>query len=93
MIDTECLRTIIAGRIFDKLSEDSRRELQIYDGTLLSADDSSIRVYGKAVMNIELGDKHVRHMVLVAEIAKEGLIGTDFLRAHGIVFDFANNNI
>ena len=54
---------MIAGRIFDKLSEDSRPELQFFDGTLLSADDSPIRVYGKAVMNIQLGDKHVRHMV------------------------------
>ena len=75
-----CSRAIIAGRIFDKLSEDSKPELQVYDGTLLSADDSAIRVYGKAVMNIQQGDKHVRHMVLVAEIANEGLIGMDFLR-------------
>ena len=44
-------------------------------------------------MNIQLGDKHVRHMVLVAEIDNEGLIGTDFLRAHGIVIDFANNRV
>ena len=44
-------------------------------------------------MNIQLGDKHVRHMVLVAEIANEGLIGTDFLRTHGIVIDFANNRV
>ena len=39
MIDTGCSRTIIAGRIFDKLSEDSRPELQVYDETLLSADE------------------------------------------------------
>ena len=32
-------------------------------------------------------------MVLVAEIANEGLISTDFLRAHGIVIDFANNKV
>ena len=48
-------------------------------------------VYGKAIMNIQLGDKHVRH--IVAEIANEWLIGTDFLRAHGIVIDFANNKV
>ena len=57
----------------------------------MSADDSPIGVYGKAVMNIQLGDKHVRHMVLVAEIANEGLIGKDVLRTHAIVIDFANN--
>ena len=44
-------------------------------------------------MNIQLGDKHVRQMVLVAEIANEGLIGTDCLRTHGIVIDFANNRV
>ena len=32
-------------------------------------------------------------MILVAEIANEGLIGTDFLRAHGIIIDFANNRV
>ena len=42
-------------------------------------------------MNIQLGDKHVRQMVLVAEIANEGLKGTDFLRVH--VIDFANNRV
>ena len=50
-------------------------------------------MYGKAVINIQLGDKHGRHKVLVAEIANEGLIGTDCLRTHGIVFDFANNRV
>ena len=50
-------------------------------------------MYGKAVMNIQLGDKHVRHMVLVAEIANEGLIGTHFLRTLRIVTDFANNRV
>ena len=44
-------------------------------------------------MNIQLADKHVRHMVLVAEISNEGLIGTDFLRAHGIVIDFINTKV
>ena len=65
MIDTGCSRAIIAGRIFEKILEDNRPELLFYYGTLLSADDSPIRVF----------DKHVRHMLLVADIANEGLIG------------------
>ena len=32
-------------------------------------------------------------MVLVAEIANEGLIGRDFLRTHGIMIDFVNNRV
>ena len=32
-------------------------------------------------------------MVLVAEIANEGFIGTDFLRTHWIVIDFVNNRV
>ena len=67
--------------------------IQFYDGTLLPADDSPIRVFGKAIMNIQLRDKHVRHMVLVAQIANEGLIGTDFLRTHGIIINFAKNRV
>ena len=88
-----CSRTIIAGSVFDRIPEGSHPELQCFDGTLLSADDSPIRVFGKAIMNIQLGDKHGGHMVLVAEIANEGLIGTDFLRTHGIIIDFANHRV
>ena len=30
-------------------------------------------------------------MVLVADVANKGLVGTDFLRAHWIIMDFAAN--
>ena len=35
----------------------------------------------------------MRHKVLVADITNEGLIGTEFLRTHGMVLDFANNQV
>ena len=66
-----------------------RPQLDEYEGTLLSADDSPIKVHGWAEMNIKKGNKLMRHMVLVNDIANEGLIGTGFLRANQMIIDFA----
>ena len=44
-------------------------------------------------MNIQIRNKLKRHIVLVADIASEGLLGTDFLRLHQMIIDFAANKI
>ena len=35
-----------------------------------------------------IGNKLVGHMILVVDIANEGLVGTDFLMVHRIIIDF-----
>ena len=67
--------------------------LKEYNGILLSADNSPINVYGRAEMNVQIGKKLMRHPVLVADISNEGLIGTDFLKTHKMVLDFAANKV
>lgn len=93
LIDTGCTPTIIASRVYNRLSADNRPELKEYRGILLSADDSTIKVLGRAEMNVQIGRKVMRHPILVADIGNEGLIGTDFLRTHKMVLDFADNKV
>ena len=50
-----CSRTIVAARVFEKFPDDSRPQLEEFEGTLVSADDTPIRVYGQAEMNIQIG--------------------------------------
>ena len=59
----------------------------------MSADDSPLKVYGRAKINIKFGQSWFSHSVLVADITNEGLIGIDFLMQHGITLDFANKTI
>ena len=80
-------------RIFNNLPVDDKPELEQYKGVLLSADNSPIKVYGRAQMNVRIGKKSMRHPVLIADISNEGLIGTDFLKTHRMILDFAANKV
>ena len=63
--------------------------METYKGTLLSASNISIRVYGQAKMNVRIG----RHMILVVDIANEGLIGIDSLWAERKINDFVPSKV
>ena len=75
------------------MTDDEKPDLKEYDKTLVSADGSPLKVLGKTTLNIQIGKKLVQHPTLVAEIADEGLLGTDFMRRHGMVIDFADNKL
>jgi hypothetical protein len=68
-------------------------ELTPVDGTLVSADNGPIKIYGQAKMVVMLGPVSVLHTVIVADIANEGLIGSQFLREHGVILDFERHAV
>ena len=86
LIDTGCTTTIVSSRLYNSMKLDERPELTPCSRVLLSADDSSIGVLGQALMNIIVGDKLVQHKVLVTDVADDGSLGTDFLKAHQMIF-------
>ena len=57
----------------------SRSHLETYEGTLLSANNTLIPVYGQAQINVQIGNKLMRHMILMTDIANEGLISSEFI--------------
>ena len=93
LIDTGCTITIVSSRTFHHMKPDERPQLEPCPKRLLSADDSPIPVLGMATMNITVGTKLVQHQVIVADIADEGILGTDFFREHQVIIDFGRKKV
>ena len=93
LVDTGCTCTLVSERIFDAISHEQKPELIPYNGTLLSADDSPIAVRGKAVINIKIGSKWLRQMVIVAAVSNDGYLGMDFLESNQVNIDFGKKQI
>jgi transposase InsO family protein len=45
------------------------------------------------LLNIQIGKKWTQHTCIVAEIANDGILGTDYLKSHGLVIDFSTNRV
>ena len=93
LIDTGCTITIVSSRSYHLMQADERPQLKACTKQLLSADDSPITILGQAMMNIIVGKKLVQHTVIVADIADDGILGTDFLRQHQIIIDFGRKQV
>ena len=93
LVDTGCSTTILSTKKFMEIQPAARPELSPYVGTLLSADDTPLQVYGRAEVNLHLQGKDVRHPVIVADISNQGLLGLEFLQAGGLAIDFATQSI
>ena len=77
--DTGASRTIISTRVYNKISEASRPELD-HSACIVGAGGALIKGVGKAVFNISLGPLELQQEVFVADIEDEALLGYDILR-------------
>jgi transposase InsO family protein/predicted aspartyl protease len=93
LVDTGCTVTILSEKTYRQIPDDEKPDLIDYHKALVSADGSPLKVLGKVMLNIQIGKKLVQHTTLVAEISDEGLLGTDFMKKHGMVIDFATNKL
>ena len=48
---------------------------------------------GQMFLNIQIGNKLIQHNCVVADISNDGILGTDFMKAHGLVMDFSSNKV
>ena len=56
---------------------------------MLSVDKSPIDALGRATINVHIEETNVNHNALKANISNKGLLGLNFLQAHGMAIDFA----
>ena len=93
LVDTGCTITILSKERFLALKEEDRPTLVPYSRELRSVDDSAIEVLGATIFNVGIGNKWFQHSCIVADIANDGLFGVDFMKEHGVVIDFAQNQV
>ena len=88
LIDSGSTITIISPRLYDKIPESSRPQIEYSNDRIVLADGSIINVTGKCLVEMVIGNIEVQHAVTIANIEAEGLIGSDFLSQHGCVINF-----
>ena len=93
LLDTGSGVTILSTNVYQSLAVAERPDLQKYSKTLYSADESEISTLGQVFLNIQIGNKLTQHLCVVADISNDGILGTDFMKAHGLVMDFSSNKV
>ena len=93
LIDTGCTSTILSSRVWSQMDEEERPDLLPYSGHLMSADETPIKVQGRAIFHITLGEVQVQHSAIVADVMNDGLLGLDFMREHKMVVNFSTLEI
>ena len=80
-VDQAATETMIAPWIYEQIPEDVRPRLQPHTGGNASgAGGGNIRIWGKAIFELQLGPVKLVREALVAEITDEILLGDDIIR-------------
>ena len=79
-VDQAATETMIAPWIYEQIPEDVRPKLQPHTGGNASgAGGGNIRIWGKAIFELQLGPIKLAREALVAEITDEILLGDDII--------------
>jgi len=79
VLDTGATSTLISKRVYDAIPKESRPILQDVADTT-NADGGTLKPYGRADFEIELGQLMLTKQILVADIKDEALLGDDVIR-------------
>ncbi|XP_041467396.1 uncharacterized protein LOC121417729 [Lytechinus variegatus] len=87
LVDTGATNTLIGEKVFDQIEEIRRPELLPVTSVVLQADGSQLRIRGKSMLEVQIGDIVVTTMATVASLKNEGILGLDFLVKINAVLD------
>ncbi|XP_053395583.1 uncharacterized protein LOC123525908 [Mercenaria mercenaria] len=78
--DTSASRNILSSRVYHKLGDAERPPLKS-SARLKGAEGTPIKILGKAVFGMKLGELHLNREIIVADIEDDALLGYDILNA------------
>jgi predicted aspartyl protease len=87
MLDSGCQKSLLASRLVEP------RLIQPTEQRVFAANGTGIHVSGEATVTIQLGRIKTRLHVLISDEIDDGLLGEDWLRGEGIVWDFKRASI
>lgn len=84
LLDSGCDKTIISSRVYKKIGGNKHSALlqDVQCPRVELADGRQVKVHGCAVVQIWVGSAAVEHLVVIANIEGQGILGLDFLRRH-----------
>ena len=82
-LDTGSNVTILCRYLLDSWPQEDLPSLIPVNTQLVTATGECSPFYGKAEVEISLGNQKLKHQILFADIKNDGILGIDFLSANG----------
>ena len=87
LIDTGSSNTLISKEVFERIDESRRSCLQSGAKPVFQADGTPLSVFGRATVEVAVGDAGFVTEVKVARLQNEGILGLDLLMQMNAVLD------
>ncbi|XP_072030604.1 uncharacterized protein [Amphiura filiformis] len=87
LLDTGKSHTILTPNAYHSIPEDRRPKLESPHLILKQANGSAVNVWGKATVEVRVGNQYERVTIVVGEVTS-CMLGMDFLRRTGAKLDF-----
>ena len=79
-IDTGSSVTILGKHLLDQLPRDITSSIEHTKTKMLTVTGEVTPFLGKADFELGIGNQHLTHTLLIADIENDGILGMDFLR-------------
>ena len=93
LIDTGVTVSSLSKVCYENMHGCNSLPLEKVDRDVLSANGSSLGVYGKAYASIMLNGTSLQQEMIVADISVDGILGLDFLMKHGAIIHLHTNRV
>ena len=90
LIDSGSTSSLIATHQFAKLSPNQRPAIDILDQSVCNVNGSTMKVNGKAIVKLQIGNQTFNHPMIVCDMVPDGILGQDFLLSHVKMIDYEN---
>ena len=91
LIDTGSSNTLISKEVFERIDESRRSCLQSGAKPVFQADGTPLSIFGRATVEVAVGDAEFVTEVKVAMLQNEGILGLDLLIQMNAVYWTAGN--
>ena len=93
LLDTGATESFVSPRLYERIASLANPFLIPPDRTFRQADGTELSVMGKVKLQIVLGGCRVEHMMWVAKVSDQAILGLDFLREHKCTLLWEDENL
>lgn len=91
LVDTGATVTLLSERAYNKVQQSNGTSaIDKVKQEIMTAEGRSLKVLGKIVANIQLGDREYLSQIVISDITVDGIIGLDFMTEHKCSLDIPN---
>ena len=93
VVDSGSTITVVSDRVFDKIPNHKKPALENIKERFVLAGGGTMNVLGRCVVDLSIGNLYLKHEVVMADVAADGLLGSDFMMKHICILDFQKQSM